>query len=478
MKKSKAPKTKNTRTKKKTLGAVKFFSYLGGEYPIFRLTWKSKEGTQRRDFRSESDAVAEAEKINKELGSSGSENSPARDKNEIIEIGAVKIYCYPRGEYPLFRLRWKVGRRSFSRDFRNEEKAKTEAQRISDSLAASDGAATKAHGEDIIYFLECQRKLGKIPLHEAVAFYLKYHEHLSGGDAKTFDDVAKEMIDGARMRKVSDLYVSQLEYAKKIWGGWHDGRPISKWSSEKITEWLQKGAYDEKTKKQLYSDRTQLNLIRCLKTFLLFARKKGYIPKGADLPTEHVEAPKVRNKTPDVFSPEELMRVLIAADKRALPYFTIMAFGAGRRAEVERLQAKHINLDEKLLIFDTEITKTNARRTVDIPDNLYAWLKEFAPKDGEIVPVKDTINIPQDRRDAAGIIWKQNALRHSFCSYHLSKHRNAALTSELAGNSVQVVRSAYKALVTRTATDEWFEITPDRVRDFAKENGIDGLITW
>jgi hypothetical protein len=115
---------------------------------------------------------------------------------------------------------------------------------------------------------------------------------------------------------------------------------------------------------------------------------------------------------------------------------------------------------------------------VDIPDNLHAWLKEFAPKEGAVVPVKDTVNIPADRRDAAGIMWKQNALRHSFCSYHLSKHRNASLTSELAGNSVQMVRSVYKALVTRTATEEWFEITPARVRAFAKEKGLDGLLTW
>ncbi len=465
--------TRKPKNRKQSLGAVNFFSY-SGKYPTFRLTWKSGGITQRRDFRNEEVARKEAAKINKEI----SEGKPQEEipKNEILKVGSVKIYIYPKGDYPLFRLRWKVGRRVFRRDFRSKEKAIAEANKITDSLALSDAATTKAHGDDIIYFLECQRKLGKIPLHEAVAFYLKYHEHLA--DGKTFDEVAQEMIDTAKLRKVGDRYISQLEYAKKVWGGWQDGRPLSKWSAEKITEWLRKGSYDEKTKKTIYSDRTQINLVRCLKSFMLYARKRGYIPKASDLPTEQVETPKVRDKTPEVFSPEELMRVLIAADKRALPYFAIMAFGAGRRAEVERLTARHINLDENLLIFDTEITKTNARRTVDIPDNLHAWLKDFAPTEGEIVPVKDTINIPADRRTAAGIVWKQNALRHSFCSYHLSKHRNASLTSELAGNSVQMVRSVYKALVSRTATEEWFEITPERVKAFAKEKRLDELLTW
>jgi integrase len=477
MKKTSNTKTDTTKNTSESLGAVKLFSYPGKDYPTFRLTWQSNGITKRRDFRNEAAARQEAEKINAEIDPS-QPYAKTNQQNEILEVGPVKIYIYQNGEYPLFRLRWKVGRRTFRRDFRNEERATNEANRIASSLAASDGAATKAHGEDIIYFLECQRRLGKIPLHEAVSFYMKYHEHISGGDAKTFDTVAQEMIDSAKLRKVGDLYVSQLEYAKKVWGGWHDGRAISQWSAEKITDWLRKGSYDPKTKKQIYSDRTQINLIRCLKSFLLFAKKKGYIPKGADLPTENVETPKVRDRTPEVFSPEELMRVLIAADKRALPYFAIMAFGAGRRAEVERLEARHIDLDEKLLIFSPEITKTNARRTVDVPDNLHAWLKEFAPKEGAVVPVKDTVNIPTDRRDAAGILWKQNALRHSFCSYHLSKHRNASLTSELAGNSVQMVRSVYKALVTRTATEEWFEITPAKVRAFAKEKGLDGLLNW
>ena len=463
------------------VGTVKIFSYLGGAYPLYRLSWKVGKESFRKDFRNEESAKAAATEISKSLSAPPKQELkvPRNDNktNSITSVGPVKVYSYFGGEYPLYRLRWKVGRKSFHRDFRNEEKANAEAHRIADSLAVSDGAATKAHGEDIIYFVECQRRLGKTPLHEAVSFYLKFHEHLNS-PKKTFDEVAQEMIDSAKGRKVSDIYIAQLEYAKKVWSGWQDGRPIAQWSAEKITEWLRKGSYDEKAKKQIYSDRTQGNLIRCLKTFLLFARKKAYIPKNADLPTEHVDTPKVRESTPAIFSPEDLMRVLIVSDRRALAYFTIMAFGAGRRAEVERLQADNLSLDEDLLIFPIEITKKGMRRTVDVPANLKLWLTEFAPKTGAVVPIKDTINITADRRKAAGVIWGNNALRHSFCSYHLAKHRNASLTSELAGNSVQIVKSKYQALVSRAATDAWFEITPARVREYAKEKGLDGLLTW
>ena len=58
---------------------------------------------------------------------------------------------------------------------------------------------------------------------------------------------------------------------------------------------------------------------------------------------------------------------------------------------------------------------------MDIPDNLHSWLKEFAPKEGAVVQVKDSINIPPDRSYAAGIVWKQNALGTSFV---LTTYRN------------------------------------------------------
>jgi hypothetical protein len=467
----------NTTKTVTSVGPVKIYSYLGGAYPMYRIRWKVGKEVFSRDFRKIEVATTEANRISESLKPAKKLVHVSSKDNSITSVGPVKIYSYLGGEYPLYRLRWKVGRKAFRRDFRNEEKANAEAHRISESLSVSDGAATKAHGEDIIYFIECQRRLGKTPLHEAVSFFLKFHEHLNS-PKMTFDEVAKEMIDSAKSRKVSDIYISQLEYAKKVWSGWQDGRPIGQWSAEKITEWLRKGSYDEKAKKQIYSDRTQGNLIRCLQSFLIFARKKGYLPKGAELPTEHVETPKVRESTPGIFSPEDMMRVLIAADRRALAYFTIMAFGAGRRAEVGRLQAENLSLDENLLIFPIEVTKTGMRRTVDVPANLKLWLQEFAPTEGEVVPIKDTINITADIRKKAGIIWRTNALRHSFCSYHLAKYRNASLTSELAGNSVQIVKSKYQALVSRAATDAWFEITPAKVRAFAKEKGLDGLLTW
>jgi hypothetical protein len=41
-----------------------------------------------------------------------------------------------------------------------------------------------------------------------------------------------------------------------------------------------------------------------------------------------------------------------------------------------------------------------------------------------------------------------------------------------------MLRDHYKALVTKAAAEEWFNITPDSVREYAKEKGLAELITW
>jgi hypothetical protein len=136
-----------------------------------------------------------------------------------------------------------------------------------------------------------------------------------------------------------------------------------------------------------------------------------------------------------------------------------------------------------------EITKTGTGRALNIPDNLQVWLDRFAPEKG---PIAKIIKItPPDEavlklcgvEDSSGgcakkkpKFTKDNALRHSFCSYHIALHRNSELTSEVAGNSVDMLKKHYKALVSTVAAEQWFNITPDVVRQFAKKKGI--ALAW
>jgi integrase len=44
--------------------------------------------------------------------------------------------------------------------------------------------------------------------------------------------------------------------------------------------------------------------------------------------------------------------------------------------------------------------------------------------------------------------WPEDVLRHSFASYHLAKHRNAALTAELMGHkNARIIYAHYREVV-------------------------------
>jgi hypothetical protein len=88
------------------------------------------------------------------------------------------------------------------------------------------------------------------------------------------------------------------------------------------------------------------------------------------------------------------------------------------------------------------------------------------------------VSSEKGRLAQVGLVWKQNVLRHSFISYHLAKHRTPHLTAALAGNSVGIIQSNYKSLVTPSAAEAWFNITPISVRAYAEEKGLSHLIKW
>jgi hypothetical protein len=63
---------------------------------------------------------------------------------------------------------------------------------------------------------------------------------------------------------------------------------------------------------------------------------------------------------------------------------------------------------------------------------------------------------------AAGITWKQNALRHSFISYRLAELQDVNRVALEAGNSPQMIFRHYRELATPQQAKTWFAITPER----------------
>jgi hypothetical protein len=394
------------------------------------------------------------------------------DQTSVMKCGhiQVRIRKSEHGGYTRHRLSWRVGKRGHRRDYSDETAALAEAERIVKNLVKSDGAATGLSGEDVFYFTECSRKLGKTPMHAAVEFYLKFHQY-TDRNPKTFTEVFDLFYNKSVERKLSERYYQTLRHHRNVWEPEFGSRFIDTIAPEEYLNFLNRS--------RKYADRSKYNLFGTLSTILRFARKQRFISE--DKVEIESNFGKLNATTPEYYTPEELCRLFIAAPKYYLTYLALMAFGGTRSAEASHKKLKYQNVlfEEKMIRLAPEITKTRTGRTLDIPDNLAAWLKEFGGKNEDsIFPRSKVLPLSDEKLKAVGVTTKSNALRHSFCSYHLALHRSSSHTAEIAGNSPRMLNEHYKALVSRIAAEDWFSITPEKVRCFAKEKSLDGLITW
>lgn len=384
---------------------------------------------------------------------------------------SVRISTAKNGKYFQHVLRWTVGSRSFKRVFSDRKKAIAEGERIARNLASADGERTTVSTDDIVYYRECAKKVRPYSLHQAVDFFLKFHS------VKTTNSSIAEIADAhvadinSRKDDLSERYPESVKYETDVWKRWAGGTPIQSMTAARIKELLDASGFSKTTKR---------NLIRRFHAMENFAMKKGLLSREHRSLVENISLPK-EHKAPEIFTPDELMRLFIILDKREISYVATMAFGGPRRAEFERMTHDHLTFDEDQARIDESIAKTKSRRTLDLEDNLKEWLAlADLRKEGKLLTKKEVARISGDkeRLKKVGLVWKNNGLRHSFCSYHLARGKDAAKTSLLAGNSPDMIFTHYNAVVSTKAAEEWFNISPISVREYAEKQGLTHLIHW
>jgi integrase len=133
-----------------------------------------------------------------------------------------------------------------------------------------------------------------------------------------------------------------------------------------------------------------------------------------------------------------------------------------------RLKWSDINLERAKVTISDEAAKKGKRRVNDIPDNAVEWLKLCKPdsiKDGTKVAPKDCHQRLKRLRNKAKITYPQNAMRHSFASYHLALNQNSTKTAILLGHpNPALLYSNYNELVTPEMAKLFFDIVPAIVK--------------
>ena len=373
---------------------------------------------------------------------------------------------------PFYCVTWpKIGKGRNRQFFKDKAEAETVLEKKLIEQENFGTAGLSFNERQRAEYLECAEKLQPfgVTIRDAVNFYVP---HLRAAKRTcTAAELVSELLkvkeaDGASERYLSDLRSRLTQFAESF-----DGKPVAEITSPEIDEWL-RSLSDKETGKRL-APVTRNNFRRVLIVALNFAKGRGYCVGN---PAEQSAKAKEIESAVGILTVEQTARLLESAPTELVPYIAIGAFAGLRRAELERLDWKEVDLQSGLIEVAAAKAKSARRRFVKIQPNLAKWLQPYAQLSGNVTPAGYRALL-EAAREAAGVAqWPQNALRHGFASYHLARFNDAALLAlELGHTNSNLVFQHYRQLVRPKQAERYWKIVPaaagKKVIQFAAARG-------
>jgi integrase len=280
-----------------------------------------------------------------------------------------------------------------------------------------------------------------------------YSAHLKAlATSRTVQKAAEELIElreveGKSRAHVADLRLRLLRFAQA-----HKGRLAASITTVDVNVWLLGIKCGPQTRK---------NYRGAVHNLFSFCVSQGY---AASNPVTQAARVKVPPAQIGILNVSEAHHLLLACPQGILPAAAIGLFAGLRREEIARLDWKEINLDRGYIEVKAAKSKTARRRLVEISGNLRAWLTPRRKLAGPVSPTPSTYRRRfAETVKAAGIQkWPSNALRHSFASYHLAFHQNAAATAlQLGHANSRLLFEHYRELVHPEDAKTFWQIVPD-----------------
>jgi Site-specific recombinase XerD len=283
---------------------------------------------------------------------------------------------------------------------------------------------------------------------DAVEFYIP---HLQARNRTcTFAELVAEFLPAKEADGLSAPYLTDLKCRLGQFSNSFGEKLVSEITCDEIDDWLR--GLD-------VSPVTRNNSRRVLRTAFSFALARNYC---IDNPAAKTAKAKDRGGIIGILTVAQTARLLESATPDVLPYFAIGLFAGLRRAEIERLDWSKIDFESGLIEVTAQNSKTAQRRLVTMQPNLRKWLLPLRKHKGNVTPSNCFRELFEQAREAAGIAeWPDNALRHSFASYHLAHFKNAASTAlELGHHDSRITFAHYRELVRPKDAEKYWNLIP------------------
>ena len=180
------------------------------------------------------------------------------------------------------------------------------------------------------------------------------------------------------------------------------------------------------------------------------AVKRGWCDAN---PVARVEAPRVVEQQVPILTPQEIEQITTTAETyrggSCAAAVGMMLYAGIRPHEVARLSWAQVDLRERAVYILPRHSKTGGARRVTIHKPLLRILRAHQRGGGEMICPANWLHHWRELRRAAGWDspahrWPQDALRHTFASYHLSHFRSyAELQLEIGHRDATLLRTRY-----------------------------------
>ena len=180
------------------------------------------------------------------------------------------------------------------------------------------------------------------------------------------------------------------------------------------------------------------------------AMKRGWCDAN---PVARVEAPRVVEQQVPILTPQEIAQITTTAEKyqggSCAAAVGMMLYAGIRPHEVVRLTWAQVDLRERAIYILPRHSKTGGARRVTIHKPLMRILRTHKRAENEKICPANWLHHWRELRRAAGWDsparrWPQDALRHTFASYHLSYFRSfAELQLEIGHRDASLLRTRY-----------------------------------
>ncbi len=296
---------------------------------------------------------------------------------------------------------------------------------------------------------DCAERLSAFgkTLQDATNFFVTY---LKASQKRcTAVDLVRELVSAKKADGASRRYLSDLRSRLARFAATFDGQVVATITGAQIDDWL-RGLSLSPTSRNNYR--------RVLVVMFNYAIQRGYATGN---PAETTAKAKVIGDAPGILTVVQTARLLQAASSELLPYLAIGAFAGLRRAELERLDWSDVHFDSELIEVTAAKAKTARRRFVKMQPNLQEWLLPLRKRSGKIAPSNLRKTFERARVAAGMTTWPDNALRHSFASYHLAHFKDAAaLALEMGHIDSGMIFEHYRELVRPKDAERYWNITP------------------